>query len=119
MSKSSKLYSDKGRVEYGHETVHKQLEGPKGPSNAQIHNLLRQTVLESIGKPDDLSHVDLKPLHRPGYYRINVYRNIKENIKMTDSYYVVFESTKVVFSNPILKKKYYDADLIKLFNQQE
>jgi hypothetical protein len=80
---------------------------------ARRHAALRETVVEHLGRPDDLarldpdvvmSGVDVRPLWDANHYRVNVYRDTGGRRTMTDSFFVRVVADGLVSSPPIVRK---------------
>jgi hypothetical protein len=74
---------------------------------------LREAVLDTIGRPDDLIRVDAITLWDEYHYRVNVYRNIKDICTLTDSFFIRIVNDGLI-SRPPLHLKYYDDVLAKI-----
>ncbi len=85
------------------------------PSQRERQKALEERLLDQIGTPDDLHHVDIKELWDMNHYRVNVYRKVKRGIAMTDSFFAVCTETFPVFY-PELTFRYYDQELARVFD---
>src|ERR1044072_2113660 len=77
------------------------------------HDALREAVLDNLGRPDDLVDVVVHALWDEDHYRVNIYREIKNVNRITDSYFVSITDDAVIAS-PRIDRKYYDDVLEKL-----
>lgn len=107
-------------IHYGQKTVK---AAPQAASQQAPHqtnprcSALRETVLDQIGRPDDLSDVAVRPLWDEHHYRVNVYRNLKGCRKITDSYFIFMVEDGLIASPP-LDRKYYDDVLTKIYEDR-
>ncbi len=96
-----------------------QLEKPKPKHKNKVDTpkrkaALQEVVLNNLGTPDDLVKVHVKKLWNADFYRINVYRKIKDKTLITDSFFVQCCQGTPYFSPPI-EFKYHDGELAKMF----
>lgn len=90
---------------------------PASPSPRPIdgrQEALRETVLDNIGRPDDLLEVDVRGLWDSNHYRVNVYRSVKHLRTMTDSYFVYMVEDGII-SSPPMERRYHDDMLARIY----
>lgn len=82
----------------------------------QKHEYLSKKILECTGTPDDLIRLDIKPLFDDNHFRVNIYREIKGKITLTDSYYINSTQDGLV-SSPALEPKYEMDDFLRNYEK--
>lgn len=99
-----------------------QLPKPEITPTAQREVIIKNTILDGLGTPDDLWKVIVKRLWDDNFYRVNVYRTIKKLPSITDSFFVhyieVNAQRHTIECSPPIAFKYYDAELGKLFARE-
>lgn len=93
-------YGQRAKINLG--TQQKQITAPADkPTLPTRDEVVREIVLNNIGTPDDLLEVQIKELWNDKRYRVNVFREVKGERRMTNSYFLSIEEDGVVGSPPL------------------
>jgi hypothetical protein len=79
-----------------------KLEPPKKklPAPPSREEVIKEVVLDNIGRPDNLVEVQVRQLWNEHRYRINVYLEIKNGRRLAHSYFLLLDSPENILSYP-------------------